>query len=148
MRNSLKSIVTTISLIPFFFLSACERTVSDTEKETVLTISEPTIDNMLAGLTANDYALFSRDFDTNLQEEIPEETFVTMVQTLDNERGSYLSRYIERVTRSDEFYVIIDYQAIFEMDESVKITAAFHASDFSIASFSFEADNFSWSMFQ
>lgn len=45
-------------------LTACERAFHGEERAAVLAFSEPAMDNLLAGLTANDYAVFSRDFDS------------------------------------------------------------------------------------
>jgi hypothetical protein len=113
----------------------------------MLAFSEPTVDNLLAGWTANDYAVFSRDFDTNMQEEIPATGFATLKHDLDDRLGNYISRTVDRVAQSDEFYVV-DYQAKFGHEEPVKITVAFHASDHSIAFLAFDSETVKWSTFQ
>lgn len=146
MRKAIKYFVAVVILIASFSLTACERSVSGTEKDAVLAFSEPTIDNLFAGWATNDYAVFSRDFDTGMQEEIPASGFATLKQDFDDTVGSYISRKVDRVARSDEFYVV-DYQAQFSQDESVKITVAFHASDHSIAFVAFDSEKVSWSTF-
>jgi hypothetical protein len=147
MRKVTKYFVTSLVLIALFWLTACERIVSGTEKDAVLAFSEPTVDNLFVGWTANDYVMFSRDFDTDMQKEIPATGFAALKQGLDNKLGTYISRRVERVTRADEFYVV-DYQAKFEQEEPVKITVAFHASDHSIAVLGFDSEKVSWSAFQ
>ena len=97
-------------------------------------------------MTANDYAAFSRDFDTDMYEEIPATDFAAWAQRLDSNYGNYLSHQVDQVTQSDEFYVVF-YHAQFEQEEQVKVTVAFHASDHSIALLSFVSENFSWSAF-
>jgi len=147
MRKAIKYFVTVFVLIALFSLTACERIVSGTEKDAVLAFSEPTMDNLFAGWVANDYAVFSRDFDTDMQEEIPATGFANLKHDFDDKVGNYISRKVDRVARSDEFYVV-DYQAKFSHDESVKITVAFHASDRSIAFVAFDSEKVSWSTFQ
>ena len=147
MRKVTKRLVITLALTALFWLTGCERIVSGTEKGAVLAFSEPTVNNLFAGWTANDYALFSRDFDTDMQEEISATGFAALKQDLDNKLGNYISRSVDQVTRADEFYVV-DYQAKFEQEERVKITVAFHASDHSIAFLAFDSGKVSWSTFQ
>jgi hypothetical protein len=147
MSRVTKQFVTAFVLIALFWLTACERIVSGSEKNAVLAFSEPAVDNLFAGWTANAYEVFSRDFDTDMQEEIPATGFATLKQDLDNKLGNYISRTVDRVTRQDEFYVV-DYQGIFEQEEQVKITVAFHASDRSIAFLAFDSERVSWSTFQ
>ena len=52
--------------------------------------------------------------------------FATWKQDLDNQLGNYLSRQVDQVSQSDEFYVVV-YQAKFELVESVLVGVAFHA---------------------
>lgn len=147
MRKTANYSAAVFVLTALFWLTACERIVSGTEKNTVLALSEPRVDNLFAGWAANDYALFSRDFDTDMQEEIPANRFAALKQDLEDKLGNYLSRRVDRVTRADEFYVV-DYQAKFEGEEPVKITVAFHAVDYSIAFLAFDSEIVSWSTFQ
>ena len=102
------------------------------------------MDNLFAGLTANDYATFSRDFDTGMQKVIPATDFAAWKQDLDDKFGNYLARRVDQVTQSDEFYVV-DYQATFEQEAPVTVTVVFHASDHSIALLSFDSEQYSWS---
>lgn len=129
------------------WLTACEKTVTGTEKAAVLAFSETTTDTLFVGLTANDYAAFSRHFDSDMNDEISATDFAAWKQELDNQLGNYLTREVERVTKADEFYVVY-YQAKFEQEEPVTVSVAFHGSDHSIASLSFESEEFSWSPFQ
>lgn len=147
MKKPAKHLAVVLVVIATFCLTACERIVSGDERTAVLAFSEPAVDNLLAGWMADDYVVFSRDFNADLQEEIPAADFPALKQELGRQFGNYNSRSIERVARSDEFYVV-DYQAKFEQGEPVKITVAFQASDHSIAFLSFESATVSWSTFQ
>jgi len=113
----------------------------------VLAFSEAITDNMFAGLAANDYAAFSRDFDNDMYERAPATEFSAWKEGLEEVIGAYLSRNIDKVTQSGEFYVVT-YQANFEKEEQVTVTVAFHASDHSIALLSFESEKYSWSAWE
>jgi hypothetical protein len=128
-------------------LTACEWELSGAKKEAVLAFSETRVDNLMAGWTAGDYTAFSRDFDTDMLDEIPATTFTNLKQDFDGQLGTYISRQVDRVTRADEFYVVT-YQARFEEEDLVEITVAFHASDRSIAFLAFDSERTSWSTFQ
>lgn len=146
MKMITRSTILLLSLSTLVWLSACERTLSGAEAAAVLAFSEPTTDNMLAGLTGDDYRSFSRDFDSDMYEELPAADFGAWKGNLDKKIGNYLSRNVERVTQADEFYVVF-YRANFEKQDQVAITVAFHGSDHSIAQVSFDSENYSWSAF-
>jgi len=110
-------------------LSACvEQNLSGADQDAVLAFSEPITDNLFAGLTANDYARFSRDFDAYMQKTLSATDFPGWKQDLDSKIGTYLSRTVDHVRQSDEFYVVT-YQAKFEKEESVIVDVAFHAAE-------------------
>ena len=147
MRKVTKYWVTAYVLLALFGLTACERILSGAKKEAVLAFSEATVDNMLEGWLTNDYGMFSRDFDVDMQEEITPTIFADLKQDLDDKLGNYLSRRVDQVTQADEFYVVT-YQARFEQEEAVKIMVAFHISNQSIAYLAFNSEKVSWSTFQ
>ena len=138
--------IVVLVLSTLVWLTACERTLSGTEKAAVLAFSEAATDNLFAGLTGNDYEAFSRDFDSDMYDELPVTDFAAWKQELDNKIGNYLSRNVDQVTQSDEFYVVV-YQAKFEKAKKVTVTVVFHASDHSIARLLFDSEKFSWSAF-
>lgn len=147
MRKIAKYLLPAFILIALLGLTACEWVLSGAKKEAVLAFSETSVDNLLAGWTAGDYAVFSRDFDTDLLEEIPADKFAELKQDFDSQLGYYISRRVDQVTRSDEFYVVT-YQARFQREESLTITVVFHASDRTIAYLAFDSETVSWSTFQ
>jgi len=104
------------------------KNLSGTDQAAVLAFSEAATDNLFAGLTANDYATFSRDFDPYMKKTIPTTEFAAWKQDLDNKLGNYLSRQVDHVTQADEFYVVV-YQAKFEQEESVIVEVAFHVKE-------------------
>jgi hypothetical protein len=134
-------------LSSLLWLTACERIVQGDERAAVLGFSDAITDNLFAGLNANDYAAFARDFDTDMLKDIPAEQFAALKQNLDDKLGTYVSRSVARVARSDEFYVV-DYLVTFEQEE-VQVTLAFHAAAPQKAAFlSFTSKTISWSTFE
>lgn len=103
-----------------------DKVLSGTDRAAVLAFSEAIMDNLFVGLTANDYAVFSRDFDTDMQKNIPATDFAVWKQDLENQLGNYLSRQVDQVTQSGEYYVVV-YQAKFEQAEPFIVGVAFHA---------------------
>lgn len=142
---------TIVIIFVIFVLSALARltgygqdiVLSGSDRAAVLAFSEAAMDNLFAGLTANEYNRFSRDFDADMYERIPAADFAVWRQALDHNLGNYLSRTVDRVTQSDEFSIIA-YQAKFEKDEQVTVTVGFHASG-SIAFLSLESKKYAWS---
>jgi hypothetical protein len=146
MRNVMNYFAAVFIVVALFSLAACERNLDGTDKNAVLAFSEPTIDNLFSGWTANEYAVFARDLDTEIQAALPTANFTVLKQDFDSKLGNYISRQVERVSQADEFYVV-DYLARFEHAEPVKITVAFHSSNHSIAGLSITSQKASWSTF-
>jgi hypothetical protein len=147
MRKIMRLLTAIFVLAVSFSLAGCDRTLSGTERSAVLAFSEPVVDNVFAGWAAGDYAAFARSFDTALRSEVPAEDFASLRQDVDGKLGSYISRRIDRVGRSDEYYVV-DYQATFGRAAPVKVTVAFHASDHAIAAIALDSGPVSWSTFE
>ena len=147
MSKMTKYLFIVLVLVLFLGLTACERVLSGAEKDTVLAFSESTVDNLFEGWAAHDYAMFSRDFDADMQAEISASQFTALQQFIGNKLGRYIARRVDQVTRADEFYVVT-YQAQFERAETVKIAVAFHRSNQSIAFLAFDTEQLSWSTFQ
>jgi hypothetical protein len=148
MRKIPRYFIVAFALSALAWLTACEKVLSGTEKDAVLAYSETATDNLFTGLAANDYAVFSSDFDTDMQAEIPATNFAAWKQDLDANLGKYLSRRVDRVTRSDEFHVVT-YNVKIEQEEPVTVTVAFHAAQPpSIGFLAFDSGKMSWSAFQ
>ncbi len=96
-------------------------------REAVLAYGEQETDNMLAGLNANDYAIFARDFDDKMKAAITPAQFANLEQTVVGKVGKYVSRQVADVQQSGEFTTVV-YNAKFESDDPVTVTVAFHAA--------------------
>jgi len=143
-KNTGFSIVA-IVLIALVGLTACERQLSGAHRTAVLAFSEAATDNLFAGLAANDYATFSRDFDPDMQKDVPATRFAAWKQDVDSKLGNYLSRQVDHVSQDDEFYVVV-YQVKFEQQESVTVEVAFHVKKpHPIAHLSFDSQKLRWS---
>ena len=141
--------IVTLVLTALAWLAGCgqDKILPGPDRAAVLGFSEAAMDTLFVGLTANDYATLSHDYDSAMQEKIPPTNFAAWNQELDSQLGHYLSRHVDQVTQSGEFYMVV-YPAKFEREEQVTVTVAFHASDHSIASLSFDSEKYSWSAFE
>ncbi len=102
--------------------------LSGSARASVLTYSEPETDNMMAGMNANDYTAFSRDFDDKMKTGITSAQFANLEQTVVGKIGKYVSRQVADVQQSGDFVTVI-YTAKFENDDPVTITVAFHMAE-------------------
>ena len=105
-----------------------DQVLTGSQQDAVLAFSEPIADNLFAGYAANDYAVFSRDFDDDMAETIPAGFFTGWKLNLDDKLGNYLSHQVEQVSQSDEYYVVV-YQVKFEKDEQAEVGIIFHAAE-------------------
>lgn len=144
MPKNIRFCAITMLAVCLLLLTACERELSGAKAAAVLSLSEPIMDNLFIGLTDNDYATFSRDFDSYMQRSIPGSYFEEWKRDLDSQLGNYLSREVCRVSQSDEYYVV-EYHARFEQEEPVVIGFAFHiAEPHSISHLWIESSQQSW----
>jgi hypothetical protein len=131
MKTFTKVVFILMMAIFFLGLAGCksqEKTLSGTEKDAVLTFSEDKTDNLLAGLNQNDYAVFSKDFDAAMLKGISEEKFGPLKQDRDSKLGAYVSRKVNSVVQSGDFYAVI-YDAKFEKEDQVTVRVVFRVED-------------------
>lgn len=115
-----------LGVLIFISTRTGDQVLTGSELEAVLAYSDPIAENLFAGYAANDYTVFSRDFDPDMRETIPADFFVAWKLNLDDKLGNYRSHQVEQVTRSDEYYVVV-YQVRFEKDEQARVGIVFHA---------------------
>lgn len=94
------------------------------QKDAVLAFSEPAADNLLAGMNAGDYAIFSRDFNAAMLKAINDKGFASMQGSITPKLGAYVSRTVTSVEEVGEYYRLT-YRAEFEQDANVKVTMTF-----------------------
>jgi len=103
-------------------------TLSDADKDTVLAFSEAQADNLLAGMNANDYAAFSKDFDQDMLNAMTQTEFDKLKKDRDAKLGLYVSRTVSGVVKQGDFYTVI-YDAKFEKDDAVIMRIVFRVAD-------------------
>lgn len=112
-------------------LAACgpqETTLTGEAEAAVLAFSEPATDNLFAGVAANDYATFSRDFDAAMLTAMPATSFDTWKTDLEGKIGPYVSREVAQVTQQGEFYVV-RYTAKFAQEDNVTVRVVFRVAE-------------------
>ncbi len=130
MKNKKKLHTLFLLVVLCSFLAGCSTepptpTVLDgATKEAVLAYSEAKTDGLLTGLKANDYAMFAKDFDADMQKAIPQSDFSDFKDDRDTKVGAYISRQVNRVLQQGDFYAVI-YDAQFEKEKAVTIRVVF-----------------------
>ena len=131
MKNEKK--ICALFLVAFLFslLAGCgsqSTTLTGDDRDTVLAFSEAETDNLLAGMNANDYALFSRDFDQDMLNAISQTQFDTLKKDRDAKLGLYVSREVNSVTQNGDFYTV-NYDARFEKEDAVTVRVVFRVTE-------------------
>ena len=118
-------------VIALSLLSACgpqETSLTGADRDAVLAYSEAMTDNLLAGMNANDYAVFSKHFDAEMLAAMNESQFATMKADRDAKLGLYLSREVVSVIQTGEFFSVV-YNAKFEKEAEVAVRVVFRVAD-------------------
>jgi hypothetical protein len=105
-----------------------ETTLAGAERDAVLAFSESKTDNLLAGMNANDYAAFSRDFGQGMLNAMTQAQFDTMKKDRDAKLGLYVSRQVNKVVQTGDFYVVF-YDAKFEKEAAVTVRVVFRIAE-------------------
>lgn len=116
-----------LAVLAVGLLAGCgpkEQALSGTEREAVLAFSESKTDNLLEGMNANDYQVFSKDFDQDMLDAMTPEQFGSMKMDRDAKLGLYVSRQVDRVVQIGDFYAVI-YDAVFEKEDTVSVRVVF-----------------------
>jgi hypothetical protein len=123
--------ITLIAALLVLTLGACGQkteTLTGADRAAVLAFSEAQTDNLLAGLNAGDYAIFSRDFDADMLKAIPESEFNKLKGDRDSKLGSYISRTVDSVYKQGDFYAVV-YIAKFEKESAVTVRVVFRIAE-------------------
>lgn len=131
MKSAKKVIVLLLVVILSTLLGGCgsqATPLTGADREAVLAFSESKTDNLLAGMNAGDYAMFSADFDADMLAAMPSTQFDSLKKDRDAKLGLYLSRQVDSVVQQGDFYVVF-YNAKFEKDEAVVVRVVFRVTD-------------------
>ena len=121
----------TLVLLRAVLLAGCGsngKELSGSDEDAVLAFSEAKTDTLLAGMNANDYALFSTDFDQDMLNAMNETQFAALKKDRDASLGLYLSRRVISVVQTGDFYAV-NYDAKFEKKDSVGVRVVFRVAD-------------------
>lgn len=131
MKHTHKIHLLLLAGLVFSLLTACgsqETVLGEEDAEAVLAFSEAKTDNLLAGMKAGDYAAFSRDFDQQMLDAMTETQFEALKTDRDETLGAYVSRQVNRVVQTGDFYAVF-YDAKFEKDDAVAMRVVFRVAE-------------------
>jgi uncharacterized membrane protein YhfC len=116
-----------LTAIGAFALVSQEKTLVGIERDAVLAYSEPMTDNLMSGLNANDYAVFSRDLNDKMKAAMPETALPNLQDKVMHVIGRNRSRQVNRVERSSGFVTVV-YDAQFDNEDQVTMRVSFEAA--------------------
>ena len=132
MKNNKKKIyILFVVALTLSLLTGCgpkETILTGDEQAAVLAFSEAKTDNLLAGMNANDYAAFSQDFDQEMLNAMSQAQFDTLKKDRDAKLGLCVSRQVNKVVQTGDFYVVI-YNAKFEKEAAVTVRVVFRIAE-------------------
>lgn len=126
-----KLLIPVLAALLAVVLAACASQgtpLKDDERDAVLAFSEAMSDNLLAGMNAGDYAVFSQDFDKDMLSAMTETEFQKLKADRDAKLGPYISREVASVVQTGDFYAV-NYTAKFEKDDSVEVRIVFRMAE-------------------
>ncbi len=126
-----KTCILLLAILLIGLLAGCgsqPRTLTGDDRDAVLEFSETKTDNLLAGMNAGDYAMFSQDFDEAMLKAIDEAAFLKMKTEREAKFGQYLAREVSNVTQTGDFYAV-NYIAKFENDDAVGVRVVFRIAE-------------------
>jgi uncharacterized protein YxeA len=102
--------------------------ISTTKKSSPVVLStvsepvdiEPITDNLMSGLNANDYTIFSKDFNEKMKSAFTKEGFDQTYKAVHERIGNYVSRSAVEVSETDELITVV-YSAKFEKEDGVTL---------------------------
>jgi len=131
MKNKRTILITLAVVFAIGLLSGCASqnpVLTGADQEAILAFSEAKTDNLMAGMNANDYALFSKDFDEAMLTAMSSSKYDSFKIDRDAKFGPYISREVNSVVQQGDFYSVI-YNAAFEKDDNVTMRVVFRASE-------------------
>ena len=120
-----------LGVLVFIMLAGCtskQVILTGESRDAVLAYSEAKTDNLLAGMNATDYALFSKDFDQQMLSAMNQTQFESFKKDRDSKLGAYVSRQVNSVVDQGEFISVI-YDSVFEKDDNVTMRIVFRAAE-------------------
>ena len=102
--------------------------ITGSDLEAVLAFSEEKTDRLLAAMNANDYTQFSKDFDQEMLNAMTSDNFASLKIDRDSKLGLYISREVNSVVQTGEFYAVL-YDAKFEKDDAVTLRVVFRVAE-------------------
>jgi hypothetical protein len=114
-------------------LAACKspagEALSGADREAVLAFSEPETDNLMSGMNAGDYAVFSKDFDKTMANAMTEANFHSFRGDRNAKLGKYISRTVQDVYKTNRDFYTVVYNANFEKGSDVTMRVVFRSKE-------------------
>jgi hypothetical protein len=115
-------LVIVVFLLGTGFISACtpgsaEAQASPLTESEVRAFADPVAENILQAMNTGNYTQYTRDFDEQFKENLPEERFQALNSYRTDVMGNYVSKEYWRMTQKDQKITVV-YRAKFTEDPS------------------------------
>lgn len=108
-------LLTLLFVLSASLLGCGGQSLSDAELEKANAVT----DNVLAGISEKDYAIFSRDFSDEMKAAMNEESFTAFAESLDENLGRLQSKSVtltSKINQMDQTILVANYEATYEKD--------------------------------
>jgi hypothetical protein len=119
----------------FSSLAACQPSLpsgamlSDVQRKAVLAFTEPQMENLLDGWNADNYDVFSKNFDPDLLKSMTRQEFEKLNTDALTGLGRFYSREVESVVERDDGSYTVIYYGVFENDDEVLMRVTFQGDE-------------------
>jgi hypothetical protein len=127
MKTRIFTIILTLFALAAAGCTASPKAITGTERDAVLTYTEPKADNELVALNAKDYDAFIKDYDAAMREATTPDNFNNLTSLISQKLGSYISREVISVASIGDNNVLVVYSAKFEEEDGVTIRMVFQS---------------------
>lgn len=119
-----------VILFLFFFIilfAGCT-TTTDFDRESVIKITDPIIDNTMEGLNENNYEKFTQYYTDSYKKSFPESAFLKFTDGFYESPGKCISWELYNIKQINNGF-LIHYKGVFEKRDSVAITVTYEISN-------------------
>lgn len=109
-----------IAFLAIFTAIGCKQSITGADRDAVLGYAEPITNSILTGYNNGSYAVYSKDFDEQMKNALPEKVFNQTRVLILEKIGKYASRNVSEVYKKNQFIVVL-YSGKFEKEDNVEI---------------------------
>ena len=107
-------------IVAVIAIAGCKKSITGPERDELLKAADPITDSILTGYNSGNYALYSKDFNEQMKNALPENVFTQTREEIMEKVGAYKSRVVSGTYKKNQ-YSIVEYTAEFENEKEVNV---------------------------